>query len=100
MESKERSYVEFLKVLSFLAASARGCVDEPPLYGPFRLVDAISRLIDFVLREKVLPESEFLVDIRKFVDENKFKVMLSEEEFVKFLDELVRRFARELREKA
>lgn len=99
MKSEEKSYVEFIKVLSFLAASARGCVDEPPLYGPFRLVDAISRLIDFVLREKVLPENKFLVDIKKFIDENKFKVMLSEEEFVKFLDELVKRFARELREK-
>ena len=99
MKSEGRSYVEFLKVLSFLAASARGCVDEPPLYGPFRLVDAISRLIDFVFKERIFPENEFLTDMKEFIDENKFKVMFDEEEFVKFLNELVRRFAKELKEK-
>lgn len=34
------------EILIFLATSARGCVDEPPLYGPFRLIDALSKLID------------------------------------------------------
>ena len=32
---------DVLKLFSYMITSARGCVDEPKLYGPFRLVDSI-----------------------------------------------------------
>lgn len=63
------------------------------------MIDAISRLIDLVFKERIFPENEFLTNMREFIDENKFKVMFDEEEFVKFLNELVRRFAKELKRK-
>ncbi|HZX46634.1 MAG TPA: DUF6092 family protein [Clostridia bacterium] len=33
------------KIFTFLITSARGCVDEPPLYGPLRLLEAYSMLL-------------------------------------------------------
>ena len=39
------------KLLSFLISSARGCVYEPQLYGPLRLVNAAVRLIDVMETE-------------------------------------------------
>lgn len=42
---------DHFKLLAFLITSARGCVDEPVLYGPLRLVDAAARLIDIMEKE-------------------------------------------------
>lgn len=32
---------------TFLATSARGCIEEPALYGSLRLLDALSRFVEF-----------------------------------------------------
>ncbi|MGC8974654.1 MAG: DUF6092 family protein [Thermoprotei archaeon] len=48
---------EHFKLLAFLITSARGRVDEPHLYGPLRLVDAASKLIDIMKLEGKLPTS-------------------------------------------
>jgi hypothetical protein len=34
------------EVVGFLVVSARGLIDEPPHYGPMRLLDAASRVVD------------------------------------------------------
>ena len=79
------------KLLAFLITSARGCVDEPPLYGPLRLVDAAARLIDIMEKEgKATPE---IVELQKLIEEKKDLVMYDEEEFIKFLDELSKELA-------
>jgi len=83
---------EHFKLLTFLITSARGCVDEPPLYGPLRLVDAASRLIEIMKKEeKATPE---IVKLQKLIEEKMYLVMYDEEEFIKFLDELSRELAR------
>ncbi|WP_272914414.1 DUF6092 family protein [Candidatus Methanodesulfokora washburnensis] len=41
-------------MLSFLVSSARGCVDEPALYGSLRLIDAAARLINIMQEEGLL----------------------------------------------
>jgi len=51
----------------FLVVSARGCVEEPHLYGPLRLVDAASRLIDIMRREG--RSSEGLDRIQRMIEE-------------------------------
>jgi len=79
------------KLLAFLITSARGCVDEPPLYGPLRLVDAAARLIDIMEKGgKATPE---IVELQKLIEEKKDLVMYDEEEFIKFLDELSKELA-------
>ncbi|KUK17168.1 DUF6092 family protein [Thermococcus sibiricus] len=80
---------EHFKLLSFLITSARGCVNEPVLYGPLRLVDAAARLIDIMKKEgKVTPEIE---ELQKLIEEKKDLVMYDEEGFINFLDELSKR---------
>jgi hypothetical protein len=80
---------EMLTLLSYLAVSARGCVDEPPLYGPFRLVDAMSRLIR-ALEAAGLSEEAWAA-LQAYVDENKYTVMDETADYRAFLDEVVAR---------
>jgi hypothetical protein len=60
---------------------------EPKLYGPFRLIDSVSRLIG-ILRKLDL-ESHRLDTIQTQIDEHKYSVMESEEEFTVFMENLV-----------
>ena len=76
----------------FLVVSARGCVEEPHLYGPLRLVDAASRLIDILRREG--RSSEDLNRVQMMIEEGKHLVMYDEEAFVKLLDRLVAELVR------
>lgn len=95
-EAEERLF----DVLIFLATSARGCIDEPPLYGPFRLVDALSRLIDLCDHVPGLKKDAFLSEIKAEIDRKKFLVMSDPEGFKKFLDEIVRKFTVELKRRS
>jgi hypothetical protein len=83
----------------FLATSARNCIDEPPLYGPFRLLDALSRLANFPKHAPCLGEDAFLNGVKIFVDEKKFLVTTDAEGFKQATDELVERFAKELKKR-
>jgi len=62
-------------------------VIEPKLYGPLRLIDSVSRLID-ILNKKGLATEE-LLELKKKIDERKMVLMASEKAFIKLLDELV-----------
>ncbi len=75
--------------------SARGCVDEPPLYGPLRLIDAASRLIDIMEEGKA---NNKLLKLKELIEEKKYLVMYDEEEFVKLLDELFKELAKIIKE--
>jgi len=80
------------KVLSFLITSARGCVDEPKLYGPLRLIDAAARLIDVMEAEGKINDD--LRKLRDLIREKMYLVMYDEEGFIKFLDEASRELAK------
>lgn len=82
---------DHFKLLAFLVTSARGCIDEPALYGPLRLVDAAARLIDIMKREgKATPE---MIELQKLIEEKKNLVMYDEKGFINFLDELSKKLA-------
>jgi hypothetical protein len=99
--AQKNSGNEYLFELAlFLATSARNCIDEPPLYGPFRLLDALSRLSDFPKHDKGLDEDPFLAEVKVFVDEKKFLVTTDVEAFTKAADELVEKFAKELKRRS
>jgi hypothetical protein len=70
-----------------MVTSARNLIPESKLYGPFRLIDAVSRLIDIV--QKLGLKSPRLEAIQRQIEEGKYKVMESEEEFTAFLENLV-----------
>ena len=67
--------------------SARNLVRETKMYGPFRLIDACSRLI--CILEQMGKSSEFLSKVKAQIETNKYAVISDEKAFVDFLDELV-----------
>lgn len=78
---------EFFELICYMITSARNLIPENKLYGPFRLVDAVSRLIDII--RKLDLKSTRLEDIQKQIEEGKYTVMESEEKFTAFLENLV-----------
>ncbi len=73
----------------YLVASARDCLDEPLVYGPFRMIEGVSRLVES------LPEDEFLREMKARIDEGKYQVMGARERFAEWPDGLLRLFAAE-----
>lgn len=62
-------------------------MEEPHLYGPLRLVDAASKLINIMKLEGKATEG--LEKLQKMIEEGKHLLMHDEEKFIKFLDELI-----------
>ena len=87
----------FFEIAVFLATSAQGCLNEPPLYGPFRLLDALSKLAELPDYVTGLAPDPFLKEIKAIIDEKKLLVMYDVKGFKKAIDEIVEKFARELK---
>jgi hypothetical protein len=88
VNSDERTQSDFELAL-YLVASARDCLDEPLLYGPFRMVEGVSKLL-------ARPGGdEFLARAKETIDSEKYNVMGERERFAAWLDELLRDFAAE-----
>lgn len=80
-----------------LVTAARGCVDERHMYGPLRLMNAVSRLSSLYSRSSALRPDQFVLNAAKEIDENLDKVMSSEDDFVAFMDQMVIKFTEELK---
>jgi len=74
-------------LVGYMATSGRNLIDETPLYGPFRLVDAASRLIEILQQEGIA--SSRLSTLREHIDAGKYSVMVDRQEFTHYLDTLV-----------
>ncbi len=85
------------ELLVFLITSARGCVDEPKLYGTFRLVDGASKLIGFVLENHPQRSEGFLRDLKEEIDERKLSLMTDREGYIEFLSDITRKVGQELK---
>lgn len=84
------------ELLCYMIVSARNLEQETKMYGPFRLVDAASRLIE-ILEESGIGD-EFLSQVRSMIEANKYKVMTDKEGFVVFLDDLALKMVGRLKE--
>jgi hypothetical protein len=82
-------------VALYLVASARDCLDEPLIYGPFRIIEGVSRLIEAAQRIEGLPHDEFLVDLRESIEAEKYQIIDDREAFAHWLGELLARCAAE-----
>jgi len=71
----------------YMVTSACNLVNETKNYGPFRLIDTASRLID-ILSENQISSSE-LGKIQAKIERGKYKVMEDGSQFSSFLNELV-----------
>lgn len=78
---------KYFELVGYMVTSARNLLDESPLYGPFRLVDAASRLVA-IMEEDDLADQRLLA-IRKEIEAHKYSVMEDPTKFRQFLDSLV-----------
>jgi hypothetical protein len=83
---------------TFLVNSARGSLEEGVYSASLRLIDALGRL-SLILPDQI--ESDlFLKEISEFARKEKTQRFLeSKESYVKFLDELLTRFAKEIKKR-
>jgi hypothetical protein len=89
-------YRELMDLMGFMITSARGLLDEPQLYGPFRLIDGASKLCA-IMENKVKVDNDFLERLRSKIDEGKFSVMTDVDTFKSMLDEVVLDFTKKLK---
>ena len=75
------------RLATLLVTAARDVIDEPAIYGPFRMIDAVDRLIAGSF------DDDFLSAIQPELEREKQKVMTDREAFVAWLDDLTARFA-------
>jgi nitroreductase len=73
----------------YLVASARDCIDEPLIYGPFRMIEGVSRMLVGARGDA------FLSQMKVEIDRQKYDVMADRESFARWLDDLLRGFAAE-----
>ena len=83
-------------LVCYMIVSARNLDRETRMYGPFRLVDAASRLIEILEKSGIC--DEFLSQVRSMIEANKYKVMTDRDGFVAFLDDLALKMVGRLKE--
>jgi hypothetical protein len=86
----------FLELLTYLATSARGAVDEPKLYGPLRLIEAVQRTI-YLMDRFDLSDDDLNGIAERFIDEA-MVISTDEAQCATFTDEMALLFARKLRD--
>ena len=87
---------EILELICYIIVSARNLDQETKMYGPFRLMDTASKLIEILEKNGIY--NEFLSQVRTIIEANKYKVMTDREEFVSFLEDLVLKIVAKLKE--
>lgn len=73
------------ELLAFLFSSAEICLVEPTYYGTFRLVDAASKLMGFMLEHDPERTGEFMRRFKEEVDTKKVWMMWDREAYYDFL---------------
>jgi hypothetical protein len=74
-----------LQLIAFLTSAAEISVHEPTYYGTFRLIDAASRLITFMLEHDPPRSGEFLRELKNELDTKKVWMMWDREAYFDFL---------------
>ncbi len=88
------------ELLAFLVTSSRGVIEEPELYGSFRLMDAASLLLGFMLESGKQADEEFLQQLKNRIDTCKMLVMSDEEQYLAFTEDVVRSVTQRLKAQA
>ena len=90
----------FYELLSFMVTSAHLSIEEPELYGSFRLIDGACRLIEFALESGQLRDEDFVREFKEYADARKHSMMTDEPGYVRFLEEATGKLAKELKRQA
>ncbi len=86
-------YNDLFLLLGYLLTSAHGLFSEPPGYGPFRLMDAASRLVDLMRVHNM--DSPFLSALAQELEAERL-ASSDDQHLQQFLNELCLRYATEL----
>ena len=78
---------KWYELLAFCSTSAIGLMDEPPIYGPLRLIDCMAQLIRLG-RESGVVDNAAISELEQYIEENKLICMYDEEQFRKVLQEI------------
>jgi hypothetical protein len=76
------------ELIAYMLTSARNLMDEPALYGPFRLLDGVSRLCELLI-DAGHSDKAFLSELKEKIDNGKYAVMTDVDSFVALMDEVV-----------
>ena len=88
---------EAMQLIAFLVSSAEICLTEPTYYGTLRLVDAVSRLIGFMLEHETPRTGEFLRRFKDEIDLKKTWSMWDREAYFDFLRQAPAQVAAEVK---
>ena len=83
-----------LEYVLYLVSCSRLSLEEPPIYGSFRLIEGASRLIAMLDPEGTDP---FLAGARRRIEEHKLMMVDRHDEYTAFLDDLLREVVAEAR---
>ncbi len=87
MEIDEKFSSEVFELICYMVTSACNLIQETKDYGPFRLIDAVSRLVEILSKRNLsTPQME---ELRDKIEKNKYKVLEGESQFSSFLNDLV-----------
>lgn len=78
---------DLLNYIASIVSSAKGCLKEPKIYGPFRLVDSIEMLIKLLERNNIKIDQSIL-KIVKEINNKKLSFMEDESSFTEMLDKV------------
>ena len=78
---------DILDYIAYIVSSAKGCIKEPKIYGSFRLVDSIEKLIILLEKHNIVIDDDIKKIIKKIQNE-KLSFMTDEEHFILMLDEV------------
>jgi hypothetical protein len=84
------------ELVSYIAVSACNLLEEPARYGPFRLVDTASRLIEIIQEYGI--DSPRLDALHDKIEDGKYTAMAEEEDFKAFLESLVTMLVEQIEE--
>ena len=74
-----------LQLIAFLTSAAEISIHEPTYYGSFRLTDAASRMIGFMLENETPRTGPFLRELKTELDTKKVWMMWDREAYFDFL---------------
>jgi steroid delta-isomerase-like uncharacterized protein len=87
---EERPVTQAFDVSVYLMACARDCLDEPPLFGPRRMIEAAGRLATGAASDPALAR------LRQRIDERRAALLgMDRDDFARWLDELIAELASE-----
>jgi len=98
---KEKSGDEYLfEICAFLISSAKGCLWEPKLYGPLRLLTAFSKITLLPDYASCLKRDEFLLNLREEIEEKIIPLVVSDpKKFEQLIKDLSVKLAKEIKKR-